>query len=300
MTLPSSGPLSLVDIQTEFGGNNPVSISEYYGAASGVPASGTISIADFYGKSSTSVSASGSYSTTTQSGYTYYRCTGTTNFTVSGNVSLEVFQIAGGGFGGGAGGGGGGGGRVSLNTVAATTGTYTATVGLGYTAIYGGYNSFGSNTYRASASSFYGSGVNHTTLGGYNGGSRGLIYDNDGGDSTNSGGSGVGLNNPDYAAGGGGGSHIASGNSSNSQGGSGASGYNLTGWGSYSQRYGAGGGGGAMLWSAGGGGSGGGGNGSTGTGGNGTDYLGAGGGGGGGGQYGGDGGNGVVIVRHAS
>tara|TARA_S200002703_G_scaffold112752_1_gene98258 strand:+ start:78 stop:1184 length:1107 start_codon:yes stop_codon:yes gene_type:complete len=52
MALPNSGPISLNDIQTEFGGSNPISISEYYGVASGVPASGTISFDDFYGTSS--------------------------------------------------------------------------------------------------------------------------------------------------------------------------------------------------------------------------------------------------------
>ena len=52
MALPSSGPLSLLDIQNEFSGSNPISISEYYGAATGVPTSGTISISDFYGTSS--------------------------------------------------------------------------------------------------------------------------------------------------------------------------------------------------------------------------------------------------------
>lgn len=51
MALPSSGPLSLLDIQGEFGGSNPISISEYYGAASGIPSSGQISIGDFYGAS---------------------------------------------------------------------------------------------------------------------------------------------------------------------------------------------------------------------------------------------------------
>jgi hypothetical protein len=48
MTLPASGPLSLLDIQGEFGGAAPIGINEYYGAASGVPTSGTIDIADFY------------------------------------------------------------------------------------------------------------------------------------------------------------------------------------------------------------------------------------------------------------
>lgn len=52
MALQTTGPISLDDIQTEFGGTNPISISEYYGEG-GVPSSGTISIGDFYGASST-------------------------------------------------------------------------------------------------------------------------------------------------------------------------------------------------------------------------------------------------------
>lgn len=60
MALPTSGPLSLANIQTEFGGANPISLSEYYAGGSlvpagttgtngAVPSSGTISIANFYG-----------------------------------------------------------------------------------------------------------------------------------------------------------------------------------------------------------------------------------------------------------
>ena len=52
MALPPSGTISLSQIQTEFGGANPISISEYYGAASGVPTSGAISISNFHGTSS--------------------------------------------------------------------------------------------------------------------------------------------------------------------------------------------------------------------------------------------------------
>lgn len=62
MTLPSSGPLSFADIQTEFGGSNPISLSEYYaggayvpagttGTNGAVPSNGTISISNFYGTS---------------------------------------------------------------------------------------------------------------------------------------------------------------------------------------------------------------------------------------------------------
>lgn len=56
MTLPASGPLSLANIQTEFGGSNPISMNEYYrGGAfvtannTGVPTSGVISVNNFYG-----------------------------------------------------------------------------------------------------------------------------------------------------------------------------------------------------------------------------------------------------------
>lgn len=60
MALPTSGPLSLSDIQTEFGGSNPISLSEYYaggayvlagttGTYGAVPSSGAISIQNFYG-----------------------------------------------------------------------------------------------------------------------------------------------------------------------------------------------------------------------------------------------------------
>lgn len=57
MPLQSSGAISLTDIQTEFGGANPISINEYYqnggivGAVFGIPTSGQIAFSDFYGKS---------------------------------------------------------------------------------------------------------------------------------------------------------------------------------------------------------------------------------------------------------
>ena len=51
MALQSSGPISLSQIQGEFGGSAPTSLSEYYGAAGGVPSSGLISCSDFYGTS---------------------------------------------------------------------------------------------------------------------------------------------------------------------------------------------------------------------------------------------------------
>ena len=49
MSVPT-GTASLLDIQNEFGGSAPISLSEYYGAAAGVPSSGVISIDDLRGK----------------------------------------------------------------------------------------------------------------------------------------------------------------------------------------------------------------------------------------------------------
>ena len=56
MAIQSSGAISLSDIQTEFGGSNPISISEYYRGGTyvtpnntSVPTSGTISLSNFYG-----------------------------------------------------------------------------------------------------------------------------------------------------------------------------------------------------------------------------------------------------------
>jgi hypothetical protein len=51
MALQSSGAISLLNVQNEFGGSSPINISEYYGADTGVPSSGAISLYDFYGKS---------------------------------------------------------------------------------------------------------------------------------------------------------------------------------------------------------------------------------------------------------
>lgn len=62
MAIPSSGPITLANIQTEFGGSNPISLGEYYaggglvpagttGTYGAVPSSGAISIRNFYGTS---------------------------------------------------------------------------------------------------------------------------------------------------------------------------------------------------------------------------------------------------------
>jgi hypothetical protein len=60
MALQTSGAISLLDLKNEFGGFNPVRLSDYYRGGrlvpnlfnnSGVPSSGTIKISDFYGAS---------------------------------------------------------------------------------------------------------------------------------------------------------------------------------------------------------------------------------------------------------
>ena len=58
MAIQSSGAVALSEVQSEFGGVNPVSLSEYYrsgtyvpAGATAIPASGAISISDFYGAS---------------------------------------------------------------------------------------------------------------------------------------------------------------------------------------------------------------------------------------------------------
>jgi len=50
MALQASGAIKFSEIQTEFGGTNPISMTEYYGDGT-LPASGEISMSDFYGQS---------------------------------------------------------------------------------------------------------------------------------------------------------------------------------------------------------------------------------------------------------
>ena len=60
MPLPFFGPISLDDIQSEFGGSNPIAISEYYRGGSytpsgrlRVPTGGQIKLSDFYTSNNT-------------------------------------------------------------------------------------------------------------------------------------------------------------------------------------------------------------------------------------------------------
>ena len=118
MALPTSGPLTLAQIQGEFGGSNPISLSEYYaggglvppgttGTYGAVPSSGAISIRNFYGTSNfvpstTTFTSSGTF--TLPSGYA--------------TAEIEVW------------GGGGGGGSYSISA-AANSGTASSVTGTG-------------------------------------------------------------------------------------------------------------------------------------------------------------------------
>lgn len=66
MAIPSSGAISLTTVQTEFGGSNPISLSEYYaggayvpagtsGTYGAVPSSGAISLRNFYGTTAVTI-----------------------------------------------------------------------------------------------------------------------------------------------------------------------------------------------------------------------------------------------------
>lgn len=104
MTLPSSGPLSLADIQAEFGGSNPISLSEYYAGGAYVPAgttgtngpvptSGTISISNFYGTSNQYVAfddvGASDYQFFPNTAYAFYSINNTGYVTSTGNPSAQ-------------------------------------------------------------------------------------------------------------------------------------------------------------------------------------------------------------------
>lgn len=291
MALQSSGAISLADIAAEFGGAAPHAISEYYGAAAGIPSSGQISFSNFYGKSAASpiVATGGTVSTVGSYKYhtftTTYGATTPNTFqitaTASGSLSntVQVLIVAGGGLGGytysAYGGGGGGAGGMVQSSFSASVTSYAVWVGAWHndsyivpsagtaTAKYGG-RGFNSGSY--------------PTPGGSGGGGSYLYA----GAAGTSGQGNAGGGNTAYATGGGGGG--AGGAGSGSTGGIGAVWVNGT-------RY-AGGGGGAANGS---GGAGGGGSSSGGVGGAGTFY--------GGGSAGGSGSvglpyQGIVIFRY--
>lgn len=81
MALQGSGAISLYQIQAEFGGANPISLSEYYrggayvgSSATSVPTGGAISMSNFYGTSAVSITINGTMTQVRQGSsvsYTY-------------------------------------------------------------------------------------------------------------------------------------------------------------------------------------------------------------------------------------
>jgi hypothetical protein len=143
MALPSSGAISLLDIQTEFGGPIPISLNAYYRGGSyittndyapNVPSSGAISLNQFYGSKKNTFN--GINFTSTQ----YFTIPSTSN------GILNVYVIGGGGSGGmhsdywGGYGGDAGRGGIASQTISITPGgTYYVEVGGGATAGHYGY-----------------------------------------------------------------------------------------------------------------------------------------------------------------
>ena len=91
MALQSSGPISLLDIANEFGGSTPHSLSEYYGADSGIPSSGAISIGNFYGASNTPWAPTQSTTLTSTQSWTVPSGITTVRFTLTGATFVPTW-----------------------------------------------------------------------------------------------------------------------------------------------------------------------------------------------------------------
>ena len=159
MALPSSGPISLNDIQDEFGGVNPIGLDEYDSIVN--PSSGDLQEA--------------------------FVTPGTYSWTCPAGVTSVCVVCVGAGGGGGASSercGGSGGGLAWRNNISVTAGTsYTVVVGSG-----GGGNGAGGDSYFSSTSTVRGSGG----LGGGPGGTQAGGAFNQGGGSDGGGGIGGG------------------------------------------------------------------------------------------------------------
>jgi|694.fasta_scaffold00622_66 hypothetical protein len=228
MTIKSSGsPLNLLEIQTEFGGATPISLNEYYGLASGIPASGQISINDFYGKTF----------------LVYDRITSNRTWTPRKNLArfIHIFVVGAGGSGGMgwparnvgtygntdgvAGGGGGGAGGMSYSIIAGTTtGSATVTVGTGGAGVGVTAEQRAISGNAGTASSFVGFSLNMSAAGG--GGGQGAQSTNGGSTAVTgvggAGGSASGGNQSNLTGGAGGGFSVSGSNPRTSAAGGGA------------------------------------------------------------------------------
>jgi hypothetical protein len=147
MVLQSNGEISLLDLQNEFGGSNPINLDEYYqninngytNGVSGIPNNGNaLSLNNFYGKNKiVSIKENNVLVdpiNITNNIYYYMFTSPSSNytFTCTTNVSCDVFLIGGGGGGAHNFGGGGGSGACIVGigyTLSANT--YNIIVGAG-------------------------------------------------------------------------------------------------------------------------------------------------------------------------
>jgi hypothetical protein len=116
MALPTTGPISLGDIQSTFGGSNPISLGEYYGYAEGVATSGAISVQEFRGKA---------------------------------NLIQYLIVAGGGGADNRHGGGGGAGGYIQVEYEETPGASYSAVIGAGGTGSESGSTSGSNTTFRS-------------------------------------------------------------------------------------------------------------------------------------------------------
>lgn len=254
MTMTASGAITLDNIQTEFGGANPISMSEYYRGGSYVPAhpgttgiaaSGTITVSSFYSTSRiwyvyVTIAAN-------VADYNLAAALGTTLGAAISTLSVPIYAY------------------VTINSgvycQGSTTGSYGFNVGTGWPGssyvqitnngyITGKGGNGGAGGLTNAAGSAGGSGGtaillgNNTTI--YNAG--GYIQGGGGG-----GGGGGAVNNVGYTVGGGGGGGGASSPSYTSAGGAAGSastngGYNPAAGGAGGSSAGGGGAGGAVVW----------------------------------------------------
>ena len=191
MAVKSSGSLAFSEIQTEFTGSNPISLSEYYangayvpagttGINGAVPSSGPISVSKFYG-------------TVKFTPVTNTFTSGSGNVTVpSGAQSVTITVVGAGGSGGGSytdmnsdyysSGGGGGGAGYSRKTIAVAYGDWNGTIAYSVGS-YETYSSTSSGTLAAGAISITATGGSAGTSGTqYQAGSGGAPGSGSGGD----------------------------------------------------------------------------------------------------------------------
>lgn len=135
MAIPSTGAVSFGDIQTEFGGSNPIGLSEYYaggayvpagttGTNGAVPSSGAICVNVFHGTSKPPPASQQAF--TTAGTYSWVAPTGVT--------SVSVVAVGASTYSPGSGYGGGGAGLGYKNN-------YSVTPGNSYTVVVGAINS---------------------------------------------------------------------------------------------------------------------------------------------------------------